>query len=150
MTDEKINGIKMHVDCAIERLNMLHTEVLDYTDYSLLMDAAMGAGSLIDEIARLKAEHEAVEAWNRRTQPKREAWVSVEEMLPGKPEYDWVLVQVWLVPEGYFGVPHIAELRRGVWYSDCYDIPLEEGAGVKVTHWMPLPAPPAKPETEEK
>jgi hypothetical protein len=62
--------------------------------------------------------------------------------MPEKSKYDWVLVQVKLVPEGYYGVPHIAELRGGVWYADCYDSPLETTASVKVTHWMPLPESP--------
>lgn len=69
-------------------------------------------------------------------------WVSVSERLPEKPLYDWVLVQTKLVPENWYGVPHIAELRNGVWYSDRHDTPLEETCGVVVTHWMPLlPAP---------
>ena len=69
-------------------------------------------------------------------------WIPVTERLPEKPEYDWVLVQVKMIPENYYGVPHIAELRDGKWYSDCYATPLEETAGVKVTHWQPLPAIP--------
>lgn len=66
-------------------------------------------------------------------------WISVKDRLPEKPMYDWVLVQVKLIPENNYGVPHVGELRNGVWYSDCYDTPLEESAGVRVTHWMPLP-----------
>lgn len=67
-------------------------------------------------------------------------WIPVTERLPEKPTYDWVLVQVKLEPGDYYGVPHIAELRNGTWYSDAYETTLEETAGVKVTHWMPLPA----------
>ena len=67
-------------------------------------------------------------------------WIPVTERLPSK-EFDWVLVACKLVPEGEYGVPHIAELRHGVWYTDCYEVPLES-AGTKVTHWMPLPEPP--------
>ena len=61
--------------------------------------------------------------------------------LPKKDEYDWVLVQAKLVPENHYSLPHVAELRKGVWYGMGYpeDIPLEETCGVKVTHWMPLP-----------
>ena len=71
-------------------------------------------------------------------------WISVEDRLPDKNEYDWVLVAVMLVPEGWYGVPHIAELRGGVWYSGGPSnyLPLEESAGVKVTHWGPLPKNP--------
>lgn len=66
-------------------------------------------------------------------------WIPVTERLPQKPDYDWVLVKCQMVPEGYFGVPHIAELRNDVWYADCFDAPLEETVSVKVTHWAPLP-----------
>ncbi len=68
-------------------------------------------------------------------------WIPVTERLPEHPEYDWVLVQVKMNPEDYYGVPHIAELRNGVWYDED-DLPLEEFRSVKVTHWMPLPQPP--------
>ena len=70
------------------------------------------------------------------------SWISVEERLPEYPEHDWVLVQIKLIPEGWYGVPHIAELRRGVWFSSSCDGPLEETCGVKVTHWQELPAKP--------
>lgn len=71
-------------------------------------------------------------------------WISVEDRLPDK-QHDWVLVICEFVPEGGYGVPHIAELRNGVWYTDNMDIPLEE-AFVKVTHWMPMPEPPKEVE----
>lgn len=71
-------------------------------------------------------------------------WVSVDERLPEK-QHDWVLAACKLVPEGYYGVPHIAELRNGKWWSDDGKFPLIE-IGVKVTHWMPLPAPPKEVE----
>lgn len=64
-------------------------------------------------------------------------WIPVEERLPDPKEYDWVLVNVLLTPEDYYGVPHIAEFRNGKWWSDD-DFPLSE-VGCKVTHWMPLP-----------
>ena len=69
-------------------------------------------------------------------------WISVNDRLPELPVYDWVLVQAKLMPENWYGVPHIAELRNGVWYSDGYNTPLEETCGIVVTHWMPLPEPP--------
>lgn len=67
-------------------------------------------------------------------------WISVDDRLPSK-QHDWVLVACKLVPEGWHGVPHIAELRNGVWWANCYDAPLAE-EGIEVTHWMPLPEPP--------
>lgn len=73
-------------------------------------------------------------------------WISVTERLPESPEYDWVLVQIVLLGrEPFYGVPHIAELRRGVWYSTVCEEPMEEYLSVKVTHWMPLPAFPEEP-----
>ena len=73
---------------------------------------------------------------------KTSEWINVKDRLPERPVYDWVLVQAKLVPENWYGVPHIAELRRGVWYSDGHDTPLEETCGIVVTHWMPLPDKP--------
>lgn len=65
-------------------------------------------------------------------------WIPVEDGLPLKPEHDWVLVKVRLIPEGFYGVPHVAELRDGVWYCDCCDGPMEECLGLKVTHWADM------------
>ena len=79
--------------------------------------------------------------YNKELEEKTQ-WISVSERLPERPLYDWVLVAVKLVPENWYGVPHIAELRSGVWYSDGHDTPLEATCGVSVTHWMPLPEPP--------
>lgn len=67
-------------------------------------------------------------------------WILVAERLPDK-QHDWVLAACKLVPEGFYGVPHIAELRNGKWWADSGDFPLDE-IGVEVTHWMPLPEPP--------
>ena len=66
-------------------------------------------------------------------------WISVSERLPERPLYDWVLVATKLVPENWYGVPRIAELRNGVWYSNSYNAPFESTCGIVVTHWMPLP-----------
>ena len=71
---------------------------------------------------------------------KQSEWISVEERLPDKKEYDWVLVNVLLTSENYYGVPQIAELRNGKWWG-YDDFPLSE-VGCKVTHWMPLPEVP--------
>ena len=68
-------------------------------------------------------------------------WISVNDRLPDRAEHDWVLVQIKFIPEGYHGVPYIAELRSNGWFSH-YDIPLEIAISAEVTHWMPLPEPP--------
>lgn len=68
-------------------------------------------------------------------------WISVKDHLPNN--HEWVLVACMDVLRGDYGVLHIAELRTGIWWTDCYVVPLEN-AGVEVTHWMPLPAPPEK------
>jgi hypothetical protein len=69
-------------------------------------------------------------------------WIKVEKELPKSPEYDWVLVIAKMIPEGYYGVPAVAELRRGIWYFRDEEKPAEETLGIKVTHWMPLPPNP--------
>lgn len=69
-------------------------------------------------------------------------WIPVSERLPGKPEYDWVLVHITLYPDGFVGLPHVAELRRGEWFSTEYDLPIEQILQGTVTHWKPLPQPP--------
>ena len=71
-------------------------------------------------------------------------WINVNDKLPKAPEYDWVLVQVKLIPENFYGVPHIAELRSGVWYDQQLDKPMEEELSVIVTHWTPMPEHPKK------
>jgi hypothetical protein len=71
-------------------------------------------------------------------------WINVEDRLPSRPEYDWVLVNVQMVPEGWYGVPAIAELRNDVWYFRHDDEPAEKHLSVKVTHWMELPSHPPK------
>ena len=74
-------------------------------------------------------------------------WISVTERLPDKSEHDWVLVAIVLVPEERRGVPHIAELRNGVWYAQDSDgEPMEHHLGLRVTHWMPIT--PENPEIE--
>ena len=74
----------------------------------------------------------------------RQRWIPVADGLPDTQEYDWVLVNIRLMPEDYDGVPCVAELRNGSWYDATNDLldTSEEGCGVIVTHWMPLPEPP--------
>jgi len=74
-------------------------------------------------------------------QLKAQKWVRVEDRLPNPKEHDWVLVQAEFT-EGGYGVPHIAELRSGIWYDLVLENPMEEELAIRVTHWMPLPTPP--------
>ena len=69
-------------------------------------------------------------------------WIPVSEGLPDTQEYDWVLVAIKLMPEDYYGVPCVAELRSGSWYDAENGLldTSEEGCGVIVTHWMTLPS----------
>ena len=72
-------------------------------------------------------------------------WVSVEERLPEQEN-----TQV-LMTDGE--CHYISSRNNMVRFLDCEGIfiPGKAGAGVKVTHWMPLPAPPDRrpPEGEE-
>lgn len=72
-------------------------------------------------------------------------WISVNDRLPDKAKYDWVLVIGEFLEGGYF-VPHVAELRDGIWYASEYERPFEDLCAVKVTHWKPLPPDPKKSE----
>ena len=71
------------------------------------------------------------------------SWISVNDRLPDKAKYDWVLISGEFLEGGYF-VPHVAELRDGVWYASEYERPFEDLCAVKVTHWRPLPPDPKK------
>jgi len=79
-----------------------------------------------------------LKAKNKRLREALE-WIDINTAPPKSLGYDWVLVKVKMEPEGWYGVPYIAELRNGVWYAQCLDSPMEEVLSVKVTHWMPIP-----------
>lgn len=67
-------------------------------------------------------------------------WIEIsnESDLPSSDLYDWVLVKKLLLPEGFYGVPSIAEYRNGQWLDECGGN-IEESRGVRVTHWRPIP-----------
>lgn len=73
-------------------------------------------------------------------------WVPITERKPERPDYDWVLVKTVFVPEGGEGVPHVAELRNGVWYCDCCEGPMEETLGIKVVAWFDMQLLISKPQ----
>lgn len=70
-------------------------------------------------------------------------WIQVTERLPDKFQY----VLVYLICEGIGGAVCMAERKEnGLWYGTAqYSLPLETSRE-KVTHWMPLPEPPAEVE----
>lgn len=87
-------------------------------------------------------------------QSKQSPWISVEERLPEKPEYDWVLVIVRDKRDGFIGIPQIGELRSdGFWHtvtSDSFNMSnfmriynttdvLGELLKQEVVAWMPIP-----------
>lgn len=101
----------------------------------------------ITTIEGRKSDIELHEALDIAIAALRNGWISVEDRLPEKPQYDWVLITGKFLEGGYM-VPHIGEYRHGVWFVDCYDEPFEKFCMVKVTHWQPLPEPPAEDHNE--
>jgi hypothetical protein len=71
-------------------------------------------------------------------------WIKVGERLPDPAEYDWVLVNIMFDEDGSYGVPTVAEYRKGEWW-DLIGDKLSE-LEITVTHWMPLPEPPEEGE----
>ena len=89
--------------------------------------------------------------WQARQSP----WISVEERLPEKPKYDWVLVIIRDKRDGFIGIPQIGELRSdGFWHtetSDTFNTPnfrriynttdvLGEFLKQEVVAWCPIPS----------
>lgn len=107
-------------------------------------------GLVYDRNGMLDMFRKGVE-WKARQSP----WISVEERLPKKPEYDWVLVIVRDKRDGFIGIPQIGELRSdGFWHtvtSDSFNTPdfmriynttdvLGELLKQEVVAWMPIPS----------
>ena len=89
--------------------------------------------------------------WQARQSP----WISVEERLPEKPKYDWVLGIIRDKRGGFIGIPQIGELRSdGFWHtetSDSFNTPnfrriynttdvLGEFLKQEVVAWCPIPS----------
>lgn len=72
-------------------------------------------------------------------------WINVEESLPDRKEYDWVLIQIYM-DDGFMCVPKVGEIRSdGYWhcaeYDELYKIgeSFEKEMGCKVIAWLPIP-----------
>ena len=89
--------------------------------------------------------------WQARQSP----WISVEERLPEKPKYDWVLVIIRDKRDGFIGIPQIGELRSDGFLhtetSDTFNTPnfrriynttdvLGEFLKQEVVAWCPIPS----------
>ena len=88
-------------------------------------------------------------------QSKQSPWISVNERLPEKPKYDWVLVTIRDKRDGFIGLPQIGELRSdGFWHTrESDDFNTEQfrreygttdALGIflhqEVLAWMPIPS----------
>lgn len=88
-------------------------------------------------------------------QSKQSPWISVNERLPEKPKYDWVLVTIRDKRDGFIGLPQIGELRSdGFWHtrgSDDFNTEqfrreygTTDALGIflhqEVLAWMPIPS----------
>lgn len=82
--------------------------------------------------------HIAYSRGQRKAKAKTCKWNYISEVgLPTVGQYDWVLVKTDF--DYGTGVPHIAELRGGKWWSmDCELGPLEEVLHCKVVAWADL------------
>lgn len=130
--------------CQYSDIHILNHYVFD--DVCDVPEEGTGTQSLYcshEQICSKLKEYEEKEKFdvlkNRKKQDIYGTWISVDDHLPDKDKYDWVLVQTWIDDvKGYFGVPHVAELRDGKWYAQKPE-DIESAYMIKVTHWMPLP-----------
>ena len=72
-------------------------------------------------------------------------WIKVDESLPDRGKYDWVLIQIQM-DDGFMCVPKVGEIRSdGYWhcaeYDELYKIgeSFEKGMRCKVIAWLPIP-----------
>lgn len=88
-------------------------------------------------------------------QAEQSPWIRVEERLPDREEYDWVLAMLRDKRDGFIGIPQMAELRDdGFWHtveSDsmntrCFreEYKTTDALGLllkqEVISWMPIPS----------
>ena len=72
-------------------------------------------------------------------------WIKVDESLPDRGKYDWVLIQIQM-DDGFMCVPKVGEIRSdGYWHCAEYDEIYKNGEsfekemGCKVIAWLPIP-----------
>lgn len=146
----KYEIIEPCASCQYSDIHILNHYVFD--DVCDVPEEGTGTQSLYcshEQICSKLKEYEEKEKFdvlkNRKKQDIYGTWISVDDHLPDKDKYDWVLVQTWICEDflddvmEYFGTPHIAELRDGKWYDTEADVDMESAYMIKVTHWMPLP-----------
>lgn len=117
-------SMERYSDKAIEIVNDLHTERLDYaSEYIPLIDAAQQLAAY-EDTGLIPEEFQQMR------------WIPVEERLPEKENAQVLMTD----GEGCY----ISSRNNMVSFLDCEGIfiPGKAGAGVKVTHWMPLPKAP--------
>lgn len=93
------------------------------------------------------ARIEELEKWvEQLSSGKKSGWISVEDRLPESPGGEWICEVVIACEEGGNVSPMIYErTRRGGTRGkkiERWKYIWGKVAGVKVTHWMPLPEPP--------
>lgn len=84
-------------------------------------------------------------------------WIKCSERMPNEPNNRWISVYDRL-PEDERqqvlmtdGDRCYVSARNNIVWLDSYDafyIPGKSGAGIRVTHWMPLPEPPKDSSTD--
>ena len=123
----------------IEKLiKHMRKEAQDYRAGRTLGRAFADAEDVLDEAATAL---EQLQSENERLKAEVPRWIPVEERLPEQENTQVLMTD---------GERHYISSRNNmVRFLDCEGIfiPGKAGAGVKVTHWMPLPpSPPAKGE----
>lgn len=123
----------------IEKLiKHMREEAQDYRSGRTLGRAFADAEDVLDEAAtaleQLQAENDRLKEEVQQTR-----WIPVEKRLPELPEQENTQV---LMTDGERH--YISSRNNMVRFLDCEGIfiPGKAGAGVKVTHWMPLPKAP--------
>lgn len=78
-------------------------------------------------------------------QSVRDEWIPVSERLPE--QHEWVLVSdgTWSAIGTHLDDEDLEPSKR--WMDESAE--LIESNGIKITHWMPMPAPPQKPVSDE-